>query len=82
MSRSSPPRRSPTPSPTWRADGSASGGGLQDYVDNQAKKTHGHGGHKYQMADYGYAPNQIETAFAEYLSWYEQRRDSVRLQAA
>lgn len=57
-------------------------GGLQDYVDNQAKKTHGHGGHKYQMADYGYAPNQIETAFAEYLSWYEQRRDSVRLQAA
>jgi hypothetical protein len=53
--------------------------GLQRYVDQEAKKTHGHGGHRHQLADYGYAPEQIEAAFAPYLHWHAQHRDRIRL---
>lgn len=56
--------------------------GLQHYVDHEAKKTHGHGGHKHTLDDFGYQPGQIEAAFAPYLSWLEQHRASFVAQDA
>ncbi|MDB5968004.1 MAG: hypothetical protein JWQ90_454 [Hydrocarboniphaga sp.] len=56
--------------------------GLQRYADHEAKKTHGHGKHKHALADYGYAPAQIDQAFKLYLEWYAANRDRIRLTTA
>lgn len=53
--------------------------GLLHYANNEAKKTHGHGKHKHSLADHGYQPSQIESAFKPYLDWYASRRDTIRL---
>jgi hypothetical protein len=53
--------------------------GLLHYANHEAKKTHGHGKHKHQLADYGYEPAQIDAAFKPYLDWYETRREAIRL---
>ncbi|MGE0384748.1 MAG: sulfotransferase [Gammaproteobacteria bacterium] len=44
--------------------------GIRGYVDNEARKLHGHGGHAYSLADYGYAPAEIDAAFGEYIAHY------------
>lgn len=52
--------------------------GFRHYADHQAKKVHGHGGHKHTLEHYGYTNEQIEAAFAPYLSWYRGRYDAIR----
>lgn len=58
----------------------ASRQGLQHYADHEAKKTHGHGGHKHSMDEFGYTTEQLQGAFRPYLDWYAAREDKVRLQ--